>query len=574
MRRFASCTWSFWLLSAILVAPAGRSQSQEPPAAEEKAQAEKAPPLDEPTRRIAIDLIKKKVMDPKLDARQKASATLLQNRLEGRRDADTVLRLPENLRKQFEKLDLELLDAISKDPATTEEQKAALEKVRGWLKAGGAALETLKVEAEPPPAGKKELAKADAEKSEKMTKDAPAETPSTEKPAAEKPDLKDAPADKKVAKGAEKKGKAADAKAAKKKAETAGRKIQWRANLPAALADAANSGKPLFVYFYDDVSPFSKKLEEETFVDGELAARINASFIPAKVDTEKNEDATEEYAIEGPPTIAIIRYNKDTKEVVERLRGFRDASTLSADLKKVVAKIGELEPIAGPERLQRSIELAEKAIAEGRYSVAYAMLKKLAEREENLVEIKKAREMIGNIEQMAADRLEEARGVVESKNYIEAATLLKRLQRDFEGAPAVDAAKELEQKLADDPVANTAVRKAAAQSLFDQAAADLKNRRLGLALSRLETLVNDYPEQPVAKHAQWRLEQMRKDPILIRKARDEDAAAQCRVWLSLARTWKKNRKYSQANEYYDRIIETFPGTTFAQTAEREKASEY
>lgn len=346
----------------------------------------------------------------------------------------------------------------------------------------------------------------------------------------------------------------------------AAKKVQWRASLPAAVAESTNTGKPLLINFFTDNNANSTKLDEETFEDTDVIRVINLSFIAVKVDSDRHESATKEYEVDSPGTLVVARSNN---EVVERLRGFRDAATLKTDLKKALDKIDKLEPLAGSASLQRSLEIALKAVGDGRFGVAYVMLQKIAEREENLVELKRAREEITRLEGMATERLAEVKKLVGEKEYVEAANIINKLLADFDGTPMADEALAFKRQLADDPQAREAVRRSSAQALLDQAREEMRAAKYALALSKLETLMKEYPEQTAARHGKWQYDRLKKDPLVMRGVLDEDAKAQARVWLSMARTWKRNRKPARANEYYSKVIETFPGTTYAAEAKSE-----
>lgn len=500
---------------------------------------EASAPLSRETRERVLRLLVERIKQPGVGG--KIDLVVLQATLEGRQDAFNASKIPPADLNRFKKTWDEFLKGIVKKVDTTPEDREAARATIKWIEDGLAPLPLLTKKDNP----------ADS-KPKKLT--------ITKNP---EPNQGTPPAGKDMAKGGPK-----PAEPEKKRA--IGGKINWRSSLSVALADAANSGKPLLLFFFAEKSPFSQKLEDETFVDAEVADLVNKSFVAAKADAEKNDAATKDYEIKSPPTIAIVRYGKkSTKEVIERLPGFRDAPTFVGDLKKVLTKIGSLQPIEGPEQYQRRLELAEKEMGNGKYGLAYQQAKKLADMEENLVEVKAAKDMIAKIESMARERLEELRGVVAEKNYIKGATLLKKLQSDFESTPFVDQARDIEEQLKDNPEARVAVRKASAQNLYDLAKEDMKNNRLSLALSRFESIVADYGDLPLARHVKWQLGQIHADSRMMRKIRDEEAASQAKVWLSLARTWKKNQKFAQANQYYDKIIQTFPGTTFAQTAERE-----
>lgn len=350
-----------------------------------------------------------------------------------------------------------------------------------------------------------------------------------------------------------------------------GKKIRWRTSYAEAMAEAASTGKAVWICFYADNDAQSRKLDAETFIHPDLVALINQQFIALRLDVRKNGEVVKEFKTPGPATAVVVRSTREKNDVIEMFRGFRDGPTYLADMKKVVTKIGELDPIEGPERLARQFEAGARALEEGKPGVAYAIFKQIASQEGSFIEVKNAKAKVAEIEAEGAHRLEDARKALAANDYVKAATLLTKLSAEFEGVPAAADADALAKQLSENPNAKESVRRAEAQTLFDQAKGDIKSEKFAMAINRLETIVSDFEDQPVAKQARWQLSQLKGNTYAMRKALDADAEAQCKVWLSLARTWKRNKRNARAQEYYRQIITTFPGTTFAQQAEREMA---
>ena len=66
--------------------------------------------------------------------------------------------------------------------------------------------------------------------------------------------------------------------------------VQWRAWNSASLAEAKERDAPIFLSIGYSTCHWCHVMEEESFEDEEIAAAINASFIPIKVDREERPD--------------------------------------------------------------------------------------------------------------------------------------------------------------------------------------------------------------------------------------------------------------------------------------------
>jgi hypothetical protein len=73
--------------------------------------------------------------------------------------------------------------------------------------------------------------------------------------------------------------------------KTAPETLVWR-GIPEGLTESQATDKALLYFFTDGKSDLCLKVEQEFFGDGQVAARINRSFVPVKV-TDEVKDKTE-----------------------------------------------------------------------------------------------------------------------------------------------------------------------------------------------------------------------------------------------------------------------------------------
>jgi len=109
-----------------------------------------------------------------------------------------------------------------------------------------------------------------------------------------------------------------------------------------AILQAIDEGKPVVLVFSADWCPFCRRLERETFTDGEVA-RLAKDFAVFRVDMTSSTPPPEtvelakKYGAEGLPTVAFLNargeWVKDLtlvgyeppREFAKRLRALRDA---------------------------------------------------------------------------------------------------------------------------------------------------------------------------------------------------------------------------------------------------------
>ena len=65
------------------------------------------------------------------------------------------------------------------------------------------------------------------------------------------------------------------------------------------------------------------------------------------------------------------------------------------------------------------------------------------------------------------------------------------------------------------------------------------------------------------------LERMQENSAVMVYVRDHKAARDCRSWLSQGRAYKATGRIGKARELFQRVIDEYPDTGWAQQAERE-----
>jgi thiol:disulfide interchange protein DsbD len=130
------------------------------------------------------------------------------------------------------------------------------------------------------------------------------------------------------------------------KGKTTGGEVIWEVYDEASVQRAISSRKPVVLDFYATWCLPCKELEERTFAQPEVAARL-ASFVRFKVDLTTSDPATEalrrRFEVAGVPTIAFFVGGREVSSA--RLTGFEDPA---AFLRRLASVEENLQPGNGP----------------------------------------------------------------------------------------------------------------------------------------------------------------------------------------------------------------------------------
>jgi tetratricopeptide (TPR) repeat protein len=241
--------------------------------------------------------------------------------------------------------------------------------------------------------------------------------------------------------------------------------------------------------------------------------------------------------------------------------GFTDAGNFLEKLKRVVTVA------SNPEWMVRDYEGAAKAIASSDYARAIALLKSINEDGEKRPIQMKARQLLQDLEQQAAQRLVRAKLLVERGQTTEGMETLTELVRVFAGTQAAANGGQMLTGLGNTQETRVQQRQRRARELLAQAREDYRTQQYLACLNRCDVLIASFPELPEGVEAIQLAGEIKNNPEWMRAACDSLTDQLGVLYLSLAETWLKKGQPEQAALYLERIIQTLPGSRQAETAQ-------
>jgi thioredoxin-like negative regulator of GroEL len=334
--------------------------------------------------------------------------------------------------------------------------------------------------------------------------------------------------------------------------------VQWRQDYNKARREATEKNRPLLLDIGTSNCIWCRKLEATTFRDVQIAAVLNDQFIPLKVDANREAALAEALKIESYPTLVLAA--PDGK-ILGIYPGYVDAAKLGEILQKALASLDS------PEWMNRDYQLAAKAIAGSDYSRAIALLKSITEDgKERAVQVK-ARQLLQDLEQQAADRLARAKQLDDRGQSAEAVHTLSELLRLFAGTQATVEAGQLLTALAGKPEVKAQMRKNRARELLAQAREDYRTQQYLGCLDRCELLSSSYADLPEGMEALQLAAEIKNNPEWLQKACDALADRLGGFYLALAEARIKKGDIKQAAQCLQQVVQQFPGTRQAETAQ-------
>jgi thioredoxin-related protein len=296
--------------------------------------------------------------------------------------------------------------------------------------------------------------------------------------------------------------------------------VQWRHDYNSARREAHEKGRALFLDFGTDNCYWCRRLDETTFQNPSIQRILNEQFIPIKVNASRSTFLAEALQIQAYPTIVLAATDG---KILHTLEGYQDAARLN-DLLQRAAVTSQT-----PESMTRDYEEAVRAVNTADHPRAIALLKRVTEDGRDRPVQLKARQLLGEIEAKETVRL----GNVNPAS-----------------APT---------RTIDD-------RTRRARELLTQAREDFRANQFLSCIDRCETITATFADLPEAAEAAQLLAEVRSNPESMHRACAALSDRLGTMYLSLAESCVAKGQFQQAQSYFERVLQTSPGTRSAETA--------
>jgi uncharacterized protein YyaL (SSP411 family) len=336
--------------------------------------------------------------------------------------------------------------------------------------------------------------------------------------------------------------------------------VVWRTDYNAARKEAAEKGLPLFLVIGTDNCFYCRKLEAGPFRDAAIAGHLTRNFIPLKVDANKEPNLAKALKVQVYPTMVLA--GADGK-IVAFIEGFLETDRLEEQLKRAVTTASTSDWSA------RDFEQATKALAIGEYPRAVSLLKGIVKEASAKPIGVKAKQILDDVEKLAAGRLARAKALEERGFTQEAVDTLAEAVKTYAGTQAAADAATLMTGLAAKPDIQEKLRLRSARDLLARAREDFRTDKFYDCLQRCDRLMSVYGDLPEGKEAKSLAEDIRGNPDRLTIACDQMNERTASMYLTLAESWVKKGQPVEALACYERVARMTPNSRLADIATAE-----
>lgn len=330
--------------------------------------------------------------------------------------------------------------------------------------------------------------------------------------------------------------------------------VEWRHDYNAARKESAEKGLPLLLSIGTEECMYCRKMEATTFQEAALAGLLNARFIPVRIDAHKEQTLTNALKVQVYPTTVLA--GPDGK-IHAFLQGYITADQLNEHAGRAVLAV------TTPDWVARDLEAASKAAAGSDYTRAVSLLKGIVAEAKLSPARTKAKQVLDEIEQQAADKLARAKSLDDDGEATAAAEALTDLMKRYAGTKAAgDAAGRLAGHSD-----RLRVRSDRACDLLAQARDDFRGKRYADCLDHCDQLAAKYRDLPEAAEAAALAGQVTSDPIRLAAAGDQLNERTAASYLALADAWAKKGQPTEAAACLEKVVRIAPNTRHADAAQ-------
>jgi thioredoxin-like negative regulator of GroEL len=333
--------------------------------------------------------------------------------------------------------------------------------------------------------------------------------------------------------------------------------VAWRTDYNAARKEATEKGLPLFVVVGSDDCFYCRKLEGGPLRDPTVAAQLAGNFVSLKIDATREPNLAKALRVQLYPTIVLAGPDGKIHSFIE---GYIDAERLNDQLKRAVTATTTTDWAA------RDFDQATKALAAGEYPRAVTLLKAITrEAGEKPVGVK-AKQVLEDVEKLAAARLSRAKELEQRGLTQEAIDTLAEAVKTYAGTQAAADAATLMTGLAGKPETREKLRQRAARDLLASAKEEFRTNKFYDCLQKCEQLSAGYGDLAEGKEGAALAWEIKNNPERLAAACEQMNERTAAMYLTLAEAWAKKGQAAEAIACYEKVTKLCPNSRQADIA--------
>lgn len=221
-----------------------------------------------------------------------------------------------------------------------------------------------------------------------------------------------------------------------------------------------------------------------------------------------------------------------------------------------------------------ALDQAETALAGGDTGAALKALATLpADARQDAGVNERAEKALEQLQPAVDAAMADAEAMVDQKQFAEAAARFADLSKGLVGTPAGTKARARLDELSRRPEvkAHLAAEQASARAAEELAAA----KRLQSegqdeqAYAKFKSIARSGPDTEAGRAAAEAAAHYEQDPAFVKRANESAAAGKAKGMMSIAASYRSSGKPELAKKKYQEVIDQFPGTSYAEAAEKE-----
>jgi tetratricopeptide (TPR) repeat protein len=301
----------------------------------------------------------------------------------------------------------------------------------------------------------------------------------------------------------------------------------------------------------------------------EIEGILTRKFGDVMIDPMGGVRTPVQWLVDGDEKVVEIVAAGDRTQGFDVLSADELATRLNAAAKKFGPGLSSEQYHQLRDLLAQGDELRQKGDLAGAIGKYQAVLK--ASPQKKVATVVEAEKRLSEIADVGRKEMAEAQKLIEEKRYGEGMARLQEVAKKYHDTDAEREAKQALESLKQNPevakLIEAQARKQAADDLLEEGRVADEKQDYGKALDAYRKCAEGYPDTDSGQAAAKRQAEMEADETIMGAIREAAASKDCTRWLNLAKNFISNNVPDRAKVYLEKVIQTYPGTSYARQAQ-------